>query len=80
LNSRCRAKDGDAVFAFEACRSSCGSCGRECVDSPTWMKSAEEPEKDCDWSSRVKNRRITIGDDGAFAYESCLYSSRTCHY
>jgi len=74
---RCLLKGDGAVYAFEACKESCGTCGTRCEDAVGWHK-AGEPDKDCSWVKRLINRCAVMGDDGAWAYQACKFSCYTC--
>ncbi|KAJ1449122.1 hypothetical protein M885DRAFT_114290 [Pelagophyceae sp. CCMP2097] len=76
--TRCAAKDGNAVYAAERCLSACGGCGQSCEDSPTWHKNGD-PAKDCAWVARLANRLTVVGEDGTLAWTQCRNAARSCY-
>mmetsp|Transcript_3428 Transcript_3428/g.10074 ORF Transcript_3428/g.10074 Transcript_3428/m.10074 type:complete len:233 (+) Transcript_3428:1283-1981(+) len=76
---RCTVKADGAVYAFEECKATCGTCGKRCVDDPTWHK-AGEPLKTCAWAARFRNRCAATGEDGVTGFNACRRACRSCDY
>mmetsp|Transcript_3431 Transcript_3431/g.10092 ORF Transcript_3431/g.10092 Transcript_3431/m.10092 type:complete len:269 (+) Transcript_3431:1283-2089(+) len=66
-------------YAFEECKATCGTCGKRCVDDPTWHK-AGEPLKTCAWAARFRNRCAATGEDGVTGFNACRRACRSCDY
>jgi len=80
-DNRCSRKGNDGTYAYESCLAACG-CSTDvpipapttsdaCADSTTWYK--RKTWKNCHWVSKnTDNRCSRKGNDGTYAYESCL--------
>ena len=74
---RCALKADGAIYAFESCKETCGTCGAVCADSTTWRKDGDA-SKGCAWVKRAMVRCAVVGSDGTLGHESCRFACGTC--